>query len=123
VIKACTRLAWVPVALLLAACAAGRTGGPAGPTTKVAVENNLVPSRSVSVRLVSSAGTRMRLGEVGPRRTQALEIMESIFPGSYQLVAETSTGGEIVSRTFNLFPGAAVTWDLRNNTILVGGTQ
>jgi hypothetical protein len=119
-----SRLMWIPVAaLLLAACATGRAGGPAEPTAQVKVENNLVPSRAVSVWLVSGAGARIRLGDVRPRRTTTLTVDQSIYPGGYQLIAETATGQTMSSQAFNLFAGAEVTWDLRNNTLLVGGTQ
>lgn len=88
----------------------------------VTVENNLVPFRSVTVRLVSATGIRSRLGEVRPRRTSTLRFDGMVSAGNYALIAETSTGGQIISRGFGLFPGANVAWDLRNNTVVVSGS-
>jgi hypothetical protein len=116
------------LALLLVAsggCAsAGGTGGDTddgeGPAVAVRVANNVFPSSSVTIWLVSQSGFRNALGNVLPNRVKLLEADRVRSLGRYTLVAERTGGRDIVSRTFYLNQSTSVIeWDLRRNTVVV----
>lgn len=111
----------LPVALLLAACATG--GGPArrvqGEEVRVEVHNDLVPQGPITVRMVTSTGRRVILGEVGPGQIRTLSYAEPNLGGSHRLVAEPNSGAALVSQAFTLVPQARVIWTLRNNLIRI----
>ncbi|MGH7563126.1 MAG: hypothetical protein ACREK5_01715 [Gemmatimonadota bacterium] len=119
---------FLPVAcLILIGCATGsRSGGPeeepAAPPVAIRVENDLLPRQEVTVRLFRPDGTREILGSVGPGQTRSFRIQESSYAGSFALVAENSSGQELVSRPFSIYPNDIVDWELRLNQLTVGSS-
>ncbi|MGH7572202.1 MAG: hypothetical protein ACREMK_10205 [Gemmatimonadota bacterium] len=117
----------LPVAcVILAACATGSAsdGQEEGPAAEqevvIRVENDLLPRQEVTVRLFRPDGTREILGSVGPGQTRSFRIRETSYAGSFALVAENSSGQELVSRPFSIFPNDTVDWELRLNQLTVG---
>lgn len=114
------RLLLLTATLLLAACvAAGRSRQAVEDQVSIRIENNLRPESEVTVRLISTSGTRRVLGSVSPHTTRTLEYAESPFSGSYRLTAQSADGREVSSQAFALFGGARVVWELFNNTLNV----
>lgn len=116
---------FLPVAcLLLAACATGSEAGgreeTAAAEAVIRVENDLLPQQEVTVRLFRPDGAREILGSVGPGQTRSFRIRESSYAGSFALVAENSSGQELVSRPFSVYPNDTVDWELRLNQLTVG---
>ncbi len=114
----------LPVAcLLLAGCATGPGAGEnegALPAVEVRVENDLLPRQELTVRLFRPDGTREILGSVGPGQTRTFQIRESSYAGSFALLAENSSGQEMVSRPFSIYPNDRVDLELRLNQLTVG---
>ena len=117
----CTARILPVVALLLVACATGRTSPASDEPTEqdvlVEVRNDLTPRTSVTIRIVSASGTRSVLGTVSPGRTTTLRFREPYFEATYRLVADPVDAEDIRSRTFELFPNSTVEWRLSNNTL------
>ena len=110
----------LPLALLAGCGGAGAEPGEAAPGDRIAVEvqNNLVPPTSLTVWSVSDTGTRQMLGTVSPSETRTLRMSVPRLGSEYQLIAETTSGEEIVSRTFVMTGDVgAVGWDLTTNAV------
>jgi hypothetical protein len=105
--------------LLLAACAAGSRRTDATGDVMVSVQNDLLPQSDLTVHIVSEGGLRRLLGGVPPGSTRTLQFHEVSYGGQFRLVARRSDGSEINSVRFSLFPGAGVTWTMRNNILQV----
>lgn len=103
--------------LLVAACAGGRRGTAEAAT--VVVDNNLVVPTTLSVFIVSEAGTRDLIGTVAPGNTATLTFRSPAILGSYRLLARTTAGNDIVSNTFALSGGERVDWNLRGGVAVV----
>lgn len=110
-------LALGTVALLATACASAGESGTAVEPARVIVENDIRPQTSVTVWIAEQGGTRSLLGGVGPDTTGELEFDPDLVSGLYRLVARTSEGQEIVSDSFRLGGGDAVTWRLTGNVL------
>lgn len=108
---------------LLAACAAGAApdGPMVGGNVGVEVRNDLVPARSLTVRLVSSRGRRVLLGSVAPGQTEVLHVREPNYNGSFRLIAEMSGGGEVASNVFSLEANGRLIWQVRANIVRFSG--
>lgn len=108
--------------LVLGACASGGgmdAGGDENEAT-LQVENNLLPPTSLSVYLVSDVGTRRMIGSVSPSQTRNLSINLVQYEGEYRLVAETTSGNDIASRTFYIGGNiGTISWDLNSNLVTV----
>ena len=108
----------VLITLLVAACSAARRDPTAG-EIMVAVENDLLPRADLTIRVESEGGFRRILGGVGPGATRTLRFREPSYGGRFRLIARTPDGGEIASVPFSLFPGAIVSWSIRDNALSV----
>lgn len=84
---------------------------------RVEVRNNLVPPRSVTVRVVSTAGGRGLLGAVSPGQTSVLDYEQPGFQGQYHFLAEVDGGRTIRSTSVLLGDGSTLIWTLQNNTL------
>ena len=92
-----------------------------GEGVAVEVENNLIPSTSLTVWMVSRTGTRNMLGTVSPGETDVLTTT-GLFDGDYRLMAETTAGEELWSNSFYVGDTSdTVTWDMNANIVTMGG--
>ena len=114
----------LPILLVLSACATGRgaQGSATGEETiAVQVNNNLVPSTTVSVSAITEQGVRTLLGSVLPGAEQAFTFRPMSEFGAYHLVADPPGPGRvIVSRSLPISPAptAAVEWRLSTNHVV-----
>jgi hypothetical protein len=114
--------------LLAAACASSRNGtdlaadeaeaAPGGDVT-VVVDNDLLPTSSVSVWMVLESGRQVLLGSVGPGHRDELEYSFPAGVATFRLRARPIGGREIISNGFSLYDGARVHWALRANVAVV----
>lgn len=101
--------------LALAGCAAAGTGVPTGDTILI-VENDLVPSTSVSVYVVEGEdGPRQLVGLVDPGATATLRFDPISAGAEYHFVAERTDGPSLVSNPVVFSPGETIRWDLTTN--------
>lgn len=111
----------VAVTMLVAACAAGAapgTGGADSESVSIRINNNLIPPSAITVYAVPQTGGRQLLGNVSPSSIQTFRYNPvGLTSGQYQILAQTTGSGEIVSREFTLVDVAAVEWDMSLNTI------
>ena len=112
----------LPILLVLSACATGRGAQGSGEETiAVQVNNNLVPSTTVSVSAITEQGVRTLLGSVLPGAEQVFTFRPMSEFGAYHLVADPpGPGGVIVSRSLPISPAptAAVEWRLSTNHVV-----
>jgi hypothetical protein len=101
---------------LLAACAV--PGGPrtgSGDMATLIVENDLVPSVSLTIYAVSMVGGgRTRVGSVNPASTATLRFRPP-GGGQHRFIADVTLGGEIVSNIVSFLPGETIEWNVRTN--------
>lgn len=110
------------LALLLVfstACASAVRGGNGSEEVFLEVRNDLVPGRAVTIRAVSSSGTRQVVGALAPNQTRVLRFRRSSFVGPYRFVADVDAEGQVVSISVVLAPGDRLVWALRNNLLRV----
>lgn len=113
--------AWMTLLLLtLAACAPARTAAGETGALQVIVENNLLPSSSVTVWLVPEAGARQLLGTVSPQATQTFRF-DPRPATQYRFRAQPATGVEVVSRPFSPVPEGSLRWEMNANQVIVTG--
>lgn len=103
----------------IAACATGGTGAAGEGSTLLRVENDLIPSTSLTVYAIPEVGARTRVGVVNPGATATLRFNPLAAGGQYRFVAETTAGGEIVSNPVIFSPGATIEWSLNSNIAVV----
>lgn len=118
-----TTLTAVLLLAVLPACAStGAANGGGENAIRVQVDNNLVPSTTVSISAVTQAGSPMRLGSViaGGEHTFSFEPLTTT--GTFRLVADPpGPSGQLISDPI-VFPadGAAlIKWGLATNSLLV----
>lgn len=85
----------------------------------VIVENDLTTRSDVTVRLRTGDGNSVVLGGAPPGADRRFAYRARLLSGDFQLIATTGDGRTITSRQFTLFPGTAVVWRLRQNTLQV----
>lgn len=108
------------VALLLtAACASGgtRTNRQERAVAHVQVENNVLPPRGATIRVVSVSGPRAILGVVSAGRTTGFSYDQAGFQGMYFLLAEVDGGASVRSRNIALRDGSRLRWELQTNSL------
>jgi archaellum component FlaG (FlaF/FlaG flagellin family) len=110
------------VVVLVSGCALFRPGTPgqelpADPDAiTVVVRNNLTPPTTLTVYMVTDAGTSTRLGQVTGVTTE--RFTARVPPvGRARLYARTSDGGERNSNAVSLRPGQVLEWDVFANVI------
>ena len=90
----------------------------------ITVDNDLLPSSSVSVWVLRESGRQVLLGSVGPvqRRDLRYEVPSGVV--NFRLRARPIGGEDIVSNSFALYNNARVHWALRANVaVVVDGTE
>lgn len=105
---------------LLAACATGapREGsGSPRVNTVLEVQNNLLPPRGVTIRVISAGGPRTVLGVVPTGRTVEFEYEQPGFQGIYYFVAEIDGGASVRSSNVTLRDGTKWEWTLQTNVL------
>lgn len=124
------RLLALALFMVLGACASTSGGGqdtsetgegaePENGQATVVVDNDLLPSSSVSVWLVWESGRQVLVGAVGPGQRRELEYAFPRGVANFRFRARPTGGDEIVSNTFSLYPRARVHWALRANVAVV----
>lgn len=116
---ACAALA----ALVMAGCAgnaAGEGGGGEGEFLRVVVENDGAIPTQVRVYLIPGSGAETLLGAMNTLGTETLDTRLPMIQGSYRLRAEGGTGYSLLSPRVTLRGNETITWDMRQNRILLG---
>lgn len=110
----------------VAGCAKRVTPGHvAADQITIEIQNDLVPRRGVTVRLVSEAGTRLILGSVSPGQTRSLSLRREGLRGAYHFTASRDGGSrgasaDLSSTKVALAPGSTtVFWRLSTNFLTV----
>jgi len=106
---------------LLHGCSAMRHSSR-GETVEVEVNNNLPIRTPITVYAVSDLGNRQLIGNVSPGSTSRLRFRAAQITGNYRLVARVASqtqGDYLVSNPVALTGGETVTWEVRNNVVLV----
>lgn len=105
--------------LVLGACATAGGAGGEETVVDIEVENTLSPPVSVTIWIVPELDPRELLGTVGPGEAEAFSYTAGAA-GRYRLVAETTAGGDLLSRRFAI-PGdvETVSWNMSTNTVHV----
>jgi hypothetical protein len=103
---------------LLGACSLLGRGSP-GETVTLEINNNLAVPAALSVYAYSDVGSRQLIGSVSPDRQAVLRFHAAHITGNYRFVAVVRRGSQLVSNPVSLNGGETVTWELRNNVLLV----
>lgn len=112
-----TRTAFALLLVFSTACASAVRGGNGSEAVFLEVRNDLVPPRAVTIRIMSSSGTRRLVGAVSPGQTRVFRIREPNFVGTYRLVAELDGGGQVISPPASFSPDESIVWTLRSNLL------
>ena len=118
------RRAFLSLALVLLAlpalggCSLMRRGS-VGEVVTLEVNNNLAVPQPITVYAYSDVGARQLVGSVSPDRQAVLRFRSAHITGNYRFVAMVRRNAQLVSTPVNLNGGETVTWELRNNTLLV----
>jgi len=86
---------------------------------RVQVRNDLVPTGSVVVTLVSLTKPALVLGAVLSNEAREWVIDSRFFPGDFRLVARGSLAGTQVSRRINVANQATVKWNLATGLVRI----
>jgi hypothetical protein len=105
-------------AAVLGACSLFGRGAP-GESVTIEVNNNLALPTPVTVYAYSDVGSRQLIGSLVPEKTAVLHFNSAHITGSYRFVAVVRRGAQIVSTPVSLTGGETLTWELRNNVLLV----
>lgn len=119
----------VLAALVMAGCAGNARGGGngggdgdgEGEFLRVTVENDGAIPTQVRVYLVPGGGQVTLLGTMSTLGTETLTATLPMIQGLYQLRAEGGTGYTLVSPRVDLRGNEEITWDMRQNRILLRG--
>jgi hypothetical protein len=106
---------------LLPACSAFRHS-TRGEMVDVEVNNNLAVPTPLTIYIVSDVGNRQLLGSVNAQSTGRLSYRAAQITGNYRLVARVASqtqGDYLVSTAVALTGGETLTWETRNNVLLV----
>ena len=88
------------------------------PTTMfVRVHNDIEPPQSITVYIHPQQGSRDLLGVVEPDTTATFEYQREGVNAVYQLSAETTEGGHVVSHDFNMTRLHGADWSLWENRV------
>jgi hypothetical protein len=105
-------------ATVLGACSLFGRSTP-GETVTLEVTNNLALPEPVTVYAWSDVGARQLVGSLVPDKMTVLHFRSGHITGSYRFVAVVDRGRQIVSSSVALTGGETLTWELRNNVLLV----
>ena len=93
-----------------------------GEVVDVEVNNDLSVPTHITVYVVTDVGSRQMIGTVSPGRTARLSYRAGVITGNYRLaatVASQTQGDYLVSNAVALTGGETITWEIRNNVLLV----
>lgn len=115
-----------PVLAMLAfgaACASPRGSGATGQEAiQVHVDNNLIPSTTVSISATTETGSPVLLGSLVAGAERTFTYKPIVSTGTFQLVADPpGPSGQLTSRPI-IFPESAtatVEWELSTNNVVV----
>lgn len=85
----------------------------------ITVLNDMDPPEAMAIQIRRSGDDETTLGTVPGGAERALTYESSDLQGTYQLVAQKSSGAAVLSREFTLFAGARVRWQMRTNSVTV----
>ncbi|HSU17195.1 hypothetical protein [Longimicrobium sp.] len=111
-------LSALPAVAVLGACSLFGRGVP-GETVTLEINNNLALPAPVTVYAYSDVGSRQLVGSLVPDKQAVLRFHSAHITGSYRFVAVVRRGAQLVSNSVSLTGGETVTWELRNNVLLV----
>jgi hypothetical protein len=108
---------------VIGACASGREGGGVGEGgIPIQVDNNLIPSVTLSILAAVDGTTPVRLGSLVPGEKQTFTFRPTVSGGTFRLVADRpGPGGALISEPIPFAPGDSlrVEWELATNNVLV----
>jgi len=120
-IRALRSLLLIPVLVAwISACASSRFPGQ-GPSALVRVNNEHSTLSHLTIYLVPSLGTPVRLGTVESNRTRDFRIRRGQLTGNYRLWARVEGGNSFYSPEFTLSDRDVWEWDLRMNQLFRTG--
>jgi hypothetical protein len=93
-----------------------------GEVVEVEVNNNLPLRTALTIYTLSDVGNRQLIGSVTPGSTSRLRFRATAITGNYRFVARVASqtqGDYLVSNAVALTGGETVTWEIRNNVVLV----
>ena len=93
-----------------------------GETVEVEVNNDLPLRTPLTIYVLSDVGNRQLIGSVTPGSTSRLRFRAATITGNYRFVARVSSqtqGDYLVSNAVALTGGETVSWEIRNNVLLV----
>ncbi|HEV7586961.1 MAG TPA: hypothetical protein VGO40_02430 [Longimicrobium sp.] len=93
-----------------------------GETVEVEVNNDLPLRTPLTIYVLSDVGNRQLLGSVAPGSTSRLRFRAAAITGNYRFVARVASqtqGDYLVSNPVALTGGETVSWEIRNNVLLV----
>jgi hypothetical protein len=93
-----------------------------GEMVEVEVNNDLPVRTPLTIYILSDVGNRQLIGSVAPGSTSRLRFRATTITGNYRFVARVSSqtqGDYLVSNSVALTGGETVSWEIRNNVLLV----
>ncbi|HEX8904745.1 MAG TPA: hypothetical protein VF771_07890 [Longimicrobiaceae bacterium] len=108
----------IAVLALLGACSLFRHS-TAGETVTLEINNNLPVPQPLTIYAYSDVGARQLVGSIVPDKVSVLRFHASNITGNYRFVGVLGRGAQIVSNFVALSGGETLTWELRNNILLV----
>lgn len=111
------------VALVAGCASAGGAGGAVdGQGIQIQVNNNLIPSLTVSISASTDGTTPQRLGSLVAGGEQTFTYNPTVSAGTFRLIADRpGPSGSLVSEPIP-FPesgNATIVWELRTNNIII----
>ena len=108
--------------LAWAGCASPRYPGQT-PSAIITVNNEHAAMSHLTVYLVPSLGTPVRLGTVDLNRSRSFTIRRQQLSGTYRLWARLGGRRSLYSPEFTLSESDVLEWDLRMNQVFLLGTR
>ena len=93
--------------------------GARGETVLIEVDNDVPLPTAFTVYAFSETGSRRLVGSLSPGRPGTLRLTGGELSGRYRFTAVRQLGSAITSPPIALQGGETVTWDLRDNVILI----
>ncbi|MEX1184560.1 MAG: hypothetical protein WEF86_15220 [Gemmatimonadota bacterium] len=107
---------------LLPGCASTEEGEAAGTLVEVGVNNNLVPSTTVTIYAVQEGGQRSLLGTVMSGVRDTFRFRPMVSSGTHRLVADPPGPGDVLTSRPIVLPvsgSAVIEWNLMNNDLSI----
>ena len=113
----------VAITLAILCSAAGcaqQVRGPASQERDVTVVVENTTTSFLTIWAVPRSGVRVRVGEAAANQTSTLKF-SPVITGTYRLVAEQLSGGQMASNDVSINAGETVRWNLTSNLAIVVG--